>query len=159
MNISIKQKSNGAWVKQFSLLFVVLNEEHQVVTWKLTKKEQSHLEYLKDRNCLVKNSLQYFIIDNCCAWQNKLQGLFRETTKILLDLFHATQPLTKTIIKAHPFQSKCVHDCSLVFFIRTTAKQMRKFKMASKEFVLKKMNKFGRKWKRISETSADGPLL
>ena len=77
----------------------------------------------------------------------------------MLDLFHATQRLTKTIIKTHPFQSKCVRDCSLIFRRNDDQANERKLETASKEVILKKLDEFSRKWKRISETSADGPLL
>lgn len=164
MNIGVKRKSDGAWVKQFNSLFVVLNEEHQVVTWKLTKKEQfdvikTLLEDLKGRNCFPENGLEYFMIDNCCTWHKKLQETFGKNTKVLLDLFHATQRLTRTIVKTHPFQRSCVRDCSRVFRRSDDQSNERKMETAPKENILKNLDEFSRKWKHISETSTDGPLL
>ncbi len=151
-------------LKQFNSLFVVLNEDHQVVTWKLTKKEQfdlikTLLEDLKARDCFAENGPEYFIIDTCCTWRNKLQETFGKCTKVLLDLFHATQRITRTIVKTHPFQRSCVHDCSLVFRKSDDQSNERKMETAPKEIILKNLDEFSRKWKHISETSSDGPLL
>ena len=134
------------------------------MTWKLTKKEQfdlikTLLEDLKARDCFAENGPEYFIIDTCCTWRNKLQETFGKCTKVLLDLFHATQRITRTIVKTHPFQRSCVHDCSLVFRKSDDQSNERKMETAPKEIILKNLDEFSRKWKHISETSSDGPLL
>jgi hypothetical protein len=61
--------------------------------------------------------------------------------------------------KTHQFQRSCVHDCSLVFRKSDDQSNERKMETAPKEIILKNLDEFSRKWKHISETSSDGPLL
>lgn len=83
MNIGVRRNVDGAWVKQFNSLFVVLNEKHEVATWKLSKREQFDvvrelLENLRDWQSLNKE-VQFFIIDNCCNMaQENSRGIWRK---------------------------------------------------------------------------------
>ena len=164
VNIGVKRKADGDWVKQFNSLFVVLNEKHEVVTWKLTKREQfdlirSLLEQLRDRPNLNAKDIKFFIIDNCCTWRAKIQEVFGEDTKIYLDLFHATQRLTKTIVKIHNFQANCKHDCSMLFRCDDDKGPERLKATPPKEVLLANLDRFAAKWRHISDTSSEEPLF
>jgi hypothetical protein len=163
VNIGLKRKSDGAWVKQFNSLFVVLNEKHEVVTWKLTKLEQftavkSLLEQFRDREDLLHGGVQFFMLDNCCSWRKKIHEVFGEETRVLLDLFHATQRVTKTIVKSHPFQANCKHECAMVFRHIDDRGEKRQKETPPKEILIENVDSFAEKWKHISESSAV-PLL
>lgn len=88
VNIGLTRTTDHSWIKQFNSLFVVLNEKHEVVTWKLTKKEnfemvQEMLENLWERPCSKDESVEFFIIDSCCKWTFLM--LFNELRKRYLN--------------------------------------------------------------------------
>lgn len=67
MNIGISRKRDQIWTKQFNSLFIILNENNEVVAWQLTKKEQFDvvkdlLESLKIRLRSLGASLQTLLL-------------------------------------------------------------------------------------------------
>ena len=94
----------GSWVNQYDSLFCVLNEQGHVVAWQLTKgtsfdKVRALLTNLKSRVNNTTNGATRFYIDNCCMWSRNLKEVFGENIEVKLDLFHATQRITKKIPK------------------------------------------------------------
>ncbi|CAB4029280.1 Hypothetical predicted protein [Paramuricea clavata] len=91
------------------------------------------------------------MLDNCCSWRNKIHEVFREETRVLLDLFHVTQRITK---KSHPFQANCKHECAMVFrHIDDRGEKCQK-ETPPKEILIENVDSFTEKWKHISESSA-----
>lgn len=48
---------------------------------------QEMLENLRERLCSKDESVEFFIIDNCCKWRNKIHETFGPNVKVRLDLF------------------------------------------------------------------------
>jgi hypothetical protein len=119
-NIGVLRDADRKWVKQYSGLFCVLNQDGEVLTWKLTKSlkfasVEEQLICLQQRLLKQGKCVHEFYIDNCCVWRKKLQQIFGSTLKVLLDLFHAVQRITIKMSKRHPLNSHCVNDLRLVF--------------------------------------------
>ena len=72
----MKRSVDGAWIKK---------EDFDAI--------RLMLESLKHHECLKKKEKEFFIIDNCCTWRNKIEEVFGKNTKVLLDLFHAIHAL------------------------------------------------------------------
>ena len=51
----------------------------------------------------------------CCDWQKKLQSVFGQNLKVLLDLFHAVQRVLEKIPKRHKLRQPCARDFQMVF--------------------------------------------
>ncbi len=119
-NIGLFREVDGKWIEQYSGLFCVLNSEGEVLSWKLTKdlsfvSIEDQIVGLKHRLQQYGKTVQEFYIDNCCSWRKKLQEVFGSDLKVMLDVFHAVQRITKKIPKRHPFHFECVHDLKLAF--------------------------------------------
>ena len=119
-NIDYMRKGDQKWTQQFNAIFCVLNASGQVMSWKLTKSAafencKDILENIKERLNKNNQELREFVIDNCCHWRKKIQQIFGEDIKVLLDLFHAIQRVIVKIPKRHPLRQKCCHDFRLVF--------------------------------------------
>lgn len=120
LNIGIPRKHDQIWTKQFNSLFIILNENNEVVAWQLTKKEQ--FDVVKDllqslKKCLrsLGASVQYFVIDNCCKWKDKLKSVFGNDLSIKLDLFYAVQRITTSMNRRHTLYNSCVSKLKMVF--------------------------------------------
>ena len=68
----------GEFVNQFGKLFIVSNENHEVMGWRLTKTTEDSevkdlLERIKER---IDCSLSYVIVDDCCKEKLLHQAIF-----------------------------------------------------------------------------------
>ena len=109
------------------------------------------LENLRERPCSKDESVEFFIIDNCCKWRNKIHETFGPNVNVRLDLFHAVQRITKTISKQHHFYSDCVHDLSNVFrWDDNIGKNKRKKPTPDSSTLLRNLDRFSEKWRYIS---------
>ena len=64
-------RPDGRWVTQYGSVFMVLNEEGEVVTWQFTNSTsidevQSLLCSLKERTKVSEDSHLTIYVDNCC---------------------------------------------------------------------------------------------
>ena len=89
----------GEFVNQFGKLFIVLNENHEVMGWRLTKttghsEVKDLLENIKER---IDCSLTYVIVDDCCKEKKLYQSIFGDSVKVKLDLFHAVQRVVREL--------------------------------------------------------------
>ena len=69
----------GLWVKMYDSLFIVMNEESDILGWQLTKrtsmiKVQTLLQGLKKRydNCIEGDQIEGNVVDNCCLLRNAI---------------------------------------------------------------------------------------
>lgn len=90
---------------QFNNVFIVLNENGEVVDWKLTKSTafqeiDDMLISLKERMRLNGKSISMICIDDCCKSRNKYQGIFPDA-EIKLDVFPACQRVLRTLESGH----------------------------------------------------------
>ena len=85
------------WIPLYDSLFIVLNEQGKVMSWQLTnstafKHVEDLLKSLQHHLTEDSSNLELIAIDNCCQWRDKLQ---KEHVRIVLDVFHAVQRVTK----------------------------------------------------------------
>ena len=116
-NIGTVRKGDRSWIKQYSGLFCVLNQEGEVMTWKLTRSLTfEHIEQqliqLRDRLNEQGKVVDEFYVDICYSWRNKLQVIFGPQLKVFLDIFHAVQRITRKIPKRHPYRKHCLQALS-----------------------------------------------
>ena len=111
-------RADGKWISQYDSLFIVLNSKGQVVAWQFTKSnsiDECHdlLTDLKER-FQSKDSIEVFV-DNCCSIRKKLEVVLGRNITVKLDIFHATQRITRVIHKRHPLCRQVMND--IKFFI------------------------------------------
>lgn len=101
-------------IKQFENLFIVLNEDHKVVGWRLMKS--TSFEEIRDllQNDSLDNPLQIVIVDDCCRVRYQYQSIFPGVV-VRLDLFHATQRVIKTFPKGSEWCKQISKEFGLVF--------------------------------------------
>lgn len=106
-------REDGKWVQQYNALFVVMNDAGKILTWQYTKgitfaEIDMVLKNLKERcQCL---STVY--IDDCCKLCNKVQNVFGNDIYVKLDLFHAVQRISRTLVTKCGL---CIQDLTHVF--------------------------------------------
>ncbi len=154
-NIGVVRKSDRSWIKQYSGLFCVLNQDGEVMTWKLTRSvsfehTQQQLSQLCQRLHEQGNTVDEFYVDICCSWRNKLQAIFGPQLRVCLDIFHAVQRITKAIPKRHPYHKHCLQ--SLTFVFRDPSDQgLNRNKPTPPPHILREnMRKFQTQWEGVS---------
>lgn len=73
------QRSDGKWVTQYKALFLILNEDGQVLSWQFTKtKSFDEVKILIVQVCKrvfgLRRNVSTIYIDDCCNWRQKLQS-------------------------------------------------------------------------------------
>ncbi len=73
------------WIRQYSEVFFVLNNEGKVISWQFTNgtsfaEIQMLLTNLKYRFETLGAKVQKVTVDNCCQWRNKIQVIFGNST-------------------------------------------------------------------------------
>ena len=113
-------RPDGRWITQYNSLFIVLNDIGQVIAWQLTKT--TSIDECRELLCALKNRQNLFeagvgevYTDNCCTIKAKLKSIFGPNVRIHLDIFHATQRITKTIPKRHPLFQLVMKDIRMLF--------------------------------------------
>ena len=120
-NIGVIRPCTGKWETQYSSVFIVLNEEGQVVGWQLTKGESLNEVDKLLTNLLVRwkektaEPPEMVIVDNCCKSRKHVQNIMGQKVKVFLDLFHAIQRVTMKISKRHPFGAIAASDFAKCF--------------------------------------------
>lgn len=102
-HIGVVRSSDKCFVTQFQNLFIGLNENGQVVNWRLTKTTafdqiEDMLIDFKRKLDAQSSHLEMIIVDDCCTVRQSYQRIFSDTP-IKLDIFHACQRFVKTLPK------------------------------------------------------------
>ena len=93
-------REDKKWLPQYVSLFLVMNENGKIVTWKLTKKTSiDQVEFLLRDLKQRSPNIATVYIDDCCKLRNKIQSVLGKEVVVKLDLFHATHRITKTLHK------------------------------------------------------------
>lgn len=113
-------RSDGKWVTLYNSVFIALNEIGQIVAWTFTSttsidEVRPLLENLHNRLRETWLPPYHIFVDNCCSQRPKLKEIFGPQTVVSLDIFHATQRVTRKLSKRHPFFSQCSNDLKLVW--------------------------------------------
>eukprot|EP00794_Sanderia_malayensis_P009384 gene9384-10373_t len=154
VNIGVHQEADSKWLRLFNSLFIVMNENKEVLTWQLTKREKFNvvsdmLMNLKNRMDKSPTRLQYFVIDNCCKWENKIKELFGQNVKVKLDLFHALQRLTRTLEKSNPYQNRICQDLRSIFRQEGDSRQFRTMATPTAEVIEQKLLTILNSWESV----------
>lgn len=156
-NIGVKDR--GHWTKQYTSLFIVLNEKGQVVSWaftKSTKFEEIRLLMCDVRDRLQKkgHSLRRAYLDNCCKWKAQLRSVFGPGLEIRLDLFHAVQRITSAVPKrknAFIIRRALFDDLSVVFRENADQGKTRVKNTPEPSIISQNLKTFIAKWKNMPD--------
>lgn len=142
---------DGRWVTQYGSVFFVMNEAGQVLTWQLTcstslDEAQPVLDSLSMRFRNQGVTVPLVLVDNCCNVRNKIKKIFGEQTRVGLDLFHATQRISRTLSRFHPLYNDCVRDLKLILRDPKDIGRDRKLQTPSPSRLIANTEEFIRKW-------------
>ena len=93
------REQDNKFIKSYKKLFIVLNEEGAAIAWELANStSQDEIEpVLNEVKFKLKNNpINYIYTDTCCGFKKVYEQSF-PGVPIKLDLFHATQRITKTL--------------------------------------------------------------
>lgn len=149
-------RTDGKWVPQYDSLFVVLNEVGQIITWQLVKgtcfsEIEKLLENIKDRS----QAIQVVYIDDCCKLRRKIHSVFGEDVSVKLDLFHATQRVTRTLRKLNDQFYNCVQDLRLVFRQDGDSARKRLCDTPDSSILMHHMDEFEKRWKDVRDSKGN----
>ena len=156
---NIGMSRGNAWVNQYNSLFVGLNENGEVITWRFTPSEKfaeidDLLCDLRDRLQRQGKALTCAYLDICCRWKSKMESVFGPGLNIKLDVFHAVKRVTSAIPKIN---NKCrqdmINDFSLVFRCKDDLDRQRKAPTPSPEEIELNIKQFLLRWDREIHSS------
>ena len=109
----------GKFLKDFSNLFIVLNEHGNIFNWRLTKGTAFNeiddlLIDLRDRLLIEKHPIETVCIEDCCENRQKYQSVF-PSADVKLNLFHALQTVMRSLPKNHVLNSQFSKEFLLIF--------------------------------------------
>jgi len=107
------------FVHNYGKLFIVLNEDHQVLAWQLCKTAgHAEVEDLLLNLAKRKGShhIKTVLVDNCCAERRFYEICFFGCS-VKLDIFHAIQRLVKDIPHRFSFRG-CKYSSSVGLIVR-----------------------------------------
>lgn len=118
-NVWLVREGDNKFIKQFDKLFISLNENGEVLWWKLTKSTAfSEIEGIlhgkKKRLQSANMKLNVICVDDCCHVRNKYSEVF-PNVEVKLDLFHACQRIMRTISRANPLHRDMSKSFSQIF--------------------------------------------
>jgi len=148
-------REDNKWVRQYSAVFLVLNNEGKVLSWQFTNSTcfsyiQKLLTNLKQRFERLGTKIQKIAVDNCCQWRNKLQDIFGDEITVCLDVFHAVQRISRTLPKKHKLYHQCIGDLRLVFRTGGDIGLKRCKATPLPDEMLRNMDNFVKEWKNVS---------
>ena len=111
-------RDDGKFVGQFQNVFLGVNENGEVLTWRFTKTTSSSeiidaLKKLKDRFDRADTNLEMIIVDDCCHMMNLYEQTF-PGVKVRLDLFHACMRVVQTVPKSQAYSKQFANEFSLI---------------------------------------------
>ena len=145
---------DGDWIQQYSGLFCVLNNEGEVLTWKLTKNLrfdsiEEQLKNLQQRLQSQGKVVTEFYIDNCGEINSKV---YLDPTCFV----RCVSCITNKMSKRHAFNSLCVHDLKMAFRDPTDTGKCRT-KITPDEVTLHhNLKVFLSKWKSVECNGSQG---
>ena len=159
-HIGVSRTADKAFVKQFKNLFVGLNENGQVVNWRLTRSTAfgeiedllTELKYKLDGQLKV---LEMIVVDDCCSVRPSYQKIFTDVP-VKLDIFHACQRFVKTLPKAFHLRKTLASEFGLIFRHNRDTGEVRKMPTPCTEDIQSNLEMFLQKWqKQLSEATID----
>ncbi len=148
-------RSDQKWVTQYSSVFIIMNEEGEVLSWQLTKTETTSevkelLESLLSRFRQKEALVHSIILDNCCQWRAFLQDVFGSDINVKLDIFHAVQRISRTVSKKDKYYSQFLSELRMVFRMVGDVGATRKMTTPNVEVLLQNLDVFVNRWEKIA---------
>ena len=117
-HVGVTREDDGKFVCQFQNVFLGLNENGEVLTWRFTKSTayseiDDLIKELKTRFDREGVPLEMIIVDDCCHVRNLYERIF-PGVKIRLDLFHACSRIVQTISKKDSYGKQFSSELSLI---------------------------------------------
>ena len=146
--ICASRGSDNKYIKQFENLFIVLNEDHKVVGWRLTKSTafEDIRDLLQEIKYSLDNPLKTVIVDDCCKVKRQYESIFPGIV-VKLDLFHATQRVIKTFPKGSEWSKQISSEFGLVFREDGDCGATRCLRTPEPEVIERNLDNFIKKWK------------
>ena len=149
-HIGVKRGEDSAFVNQFENLFIGLNENGEVVAWRLTestsfREVQDTLTELKNRLSASGKLLNMVVVDDCCSVRASYKSVFPEAV-VKLDLYHACQRVVKTLSKGLPKTQQLSKEFGLMFRANGDTGPERERATPDEETIESNLEMFLKKW-------------
>ena len=150
-HIGIIRGSDSVFVPQFQNLYVGLNENDEVVMWRLTTSTSCDeiddlvLDF-KERLTISGDTLEMIVVDDCCHVKNFYHRFFPHVS-VKLDIFHAVQRIIKTLRKGTVESHKFSKEVGLVFRKDGDVGEDRMFPTPDPECIESNLEQLLFKWK------------
>ena len=151
---------DNTFVNQFSNLFIGVNENGQVVTWRLT--QSTAFDQVEDLLMDFKSQLDakgqpllMIIVDDCCSVRPSYNSIF-PGVPVLQDLYHICQRFVKTLPKGGAKSQQLSNEFGLIFRADGDTGDERELPTASAEIVDANLQMFLTKWETsLSDSTMD----
>lgn len=159
-HIGVTRSEDSVFVNQFENLFIGLNENGEVVMWRLTKNTSfREIEYLlkefKDRLFARKDSLRMVVVDDCCSIRASYKSIFPDVV-VKLDLYHACQRFVKTLKKGLTKSQQLSKEFGLIFRGNGDTGAERGMETPDEETIESNLEMFLKKWEaQLSDASME----
>ena len=159
-HIGVTRIEDSVSVNQFENLFIGLNENGEVVMWRLTKNTSfREVEYilkeLKDRLSARKDSLKMVVVDDCCSVRASYKSIFPDVV-VKLDLYHACQRFVKTLKKGLTKSQQLSMEFGLIFRVNGDTGTEREMETPDEETIESNLEMFLKKWEaQLSDASME----
>ena len=159
-HIGVTRSEDSAFVNQFENLFIGLNENGEVVMWRLTRNTSfREVEYvlkeLKDRLSARKDSLKMVVVDDCCSVKASYKSIFPDVV-VKLDLYHACQRFVKTLKKGLTKSQQLSKEFGLIFRANGDTGTERAMETPNEETIESNLEMFLKKWEaQLSDASME----
>ena len=158
-NIGCYRDTDGRYVKQFGFLLLLLNENNEIVDWRLTKtagysEVKSLLQNVKERKGVNVKSIH---VDNCCQSRKQIQEVMGEIP-VKLDLFHAVQRVTNVVPKGTEFSKTICKEFSLVFRQDGDLGESRMLNTPEPAIINRNLDSFCERWQTVLASGEFEPL-
>jgi hypothetical protein len=107
-----------------------MNGNGEIVAWQFTKgtsfeNVRSLLDGLVRHSHKQGQPVTTVYVDDCCKLRKKIESVFGLEARVKLDLFHAVQRITKTLLKKHSLYQQCLFSLRQVFRVYGDSGQSR----------------------------------
>ena len=153
-NIGYFRRDN-TWISLYNSVVFVLNEKGHILDWQFTHSTSldeitrliSGIQY---RIHMQGKTTRMVIVDNCCTSRCKLQSILGNQTEVKLDLFHASNRITRHMSRKHPMFYQCIRDVKLLWRDPKDLGSKRQLPTPSSKQILLNIDDFLRKWQNCT---------
>lgn len=162
-NIGLVREGDNKFIKQFDQVFIALNENGEVLAWKLTKStafsEIDNILYgIKKRLQSSNTKLDVICVDDCCHVRNKYNDVF-PNVEVKLDLFHACKRIVITVSRANPLYRDMTRSFTQIFREDDDQGKSRLKSTPKKEKLERNLNSFIERWTNVPSSPLTNTTL